>query len=54
MVGLLNSVLLGYVTDWGYMSSLSAAPLVFPVVLMLAMLWVRPAGLFGTKTIERV
>lgn len=54
MVGLLNSVLLGYISDWGPMSSLSAAPLVFPVVLMLAMLWVKPAGLFGTKTIERV
>jgi len=54
LVGLLNSVVLGYVADWGPMASLTAAPLVFPVVLMLVMLWFRPTGMFGTKTIERV
>jgi len=54
VVGLLNSVVLGYIADIDVMSSLTAAPLVFPVILLLTVLWFKPSGLFGTKTIERV
>ncbi len=54
LVGLLNSVVLGYIADVGVLSSLSAAPLVLPVVLLLVVLWFKPAGMFGTKKIERV
>jgi len=53
-VGLLNSVVLGYLGDVELLSSLTAAPLVPPVLLLLGMLWFKPTGLFGTKTIERV
>ena len=53
-VGLLNSVVLGYIGDVDLLSSLTAAPLVPPVLLLLGVLWFKPAGLFGTKTIERV
>ena len=54
VVGLLNSVVLGYIADIDVLSSLTAAPLVFPVILLLTVLWFKPSGLFGTKTIERV
>lgn len=54
VVGLLNSVVLGYVADIDRLSSLTAAPLVMPVVLLLTVLWFKPAGLFGTRSIERV
>lgn len=54
IVGLLNSVVLGYVSDLGPLSSLSAAPLLPPILLLVAVLSFRPAGLFGTKQIERV
>jgi len=54
VIGLLNSVVLGYVADIGVMSSLTAAPLVMPVIVLLVVLWFKPSGLFGTKTIERV
>ena len=54
VVGLLNSVGLGYIADIDALSSLSAAPLVMPVLLLLVVLWFKPSGLFGTKTIERV
>jgi len=53
-VGLLNSVILGYVADIDRLSSLTAAPLAMPVVLLLVVLWFKPQGLFGTKTVERV
>jgi len=62
VVGLLNSLVLGYIADidreiFGIevdMSSLTAAPLIFPVILLISVLWFKPAGLFGTKSIERV
>lgn len=54
VVGLLNSVVLGYVADVDRLSSLTAAPLVTPVLLLLIVLWFKPQGLFGTKTVERV
>ncbi len=54
VVGLLNSLVLGYVSDVDTLSSLSAAPLLMPVILLLVVLWFKPAGLFGTKSIERV
>jgi len=53
-VGLLNSVVLGYIADVDRLSSLTAAPLVMPVLLLLVVLWFKPQGLFGTKTVERV
>jgi len=53
-VGLLNSVVLGYVADVDRLSSLTAAPLLMPVILLLVVLWFKPQGLFGTKTVERV
>ncbi len=54
VVGLLNSLVLGYVADVDRLSSLTAAPLVMPVILLLVVLWFKPQGLFGTKTVERV
>lgn len=54
VVGLINSVILGYISDIDSLSSLTAAPLVPPVILLLTVLWFKPAGLFGTKSIARV
>ena len=54
VVGLLNSVILGYVSDVDRLSSLTAAPLLFPVILLLVVLWFKPTGMFGTKSVERV
>lgn len=54
VVGILNSVGIGYLSDIDPISSISAAPLISPIVLLLVMLWFKPTGLFGTKTIERV
>lgn len=54
VVGLFNSLVLGYVSDIDAVSSLSAAPLIMPVLLLLGVLWFRPAGMFGTKSISRV
>lgn len=53
-VGLLNSMALGYIGDIDALSSLTAAPLIMPVVLLLVVLWFKPAGLFGTASIDRV
>lgn len=54
VVGLLNSIVLGYISDIDSLSSLTAAPLVPPVILLLVVLWFKPAGMFGTKSISRV
>lgn len=54
VVGLLNSLVLGYISDIDALSSLSAAPLLTPVLLLLVVLWFKPAGMFGTKSISRV
>ncbi|MEM7095493.1 MAG: branched-chain amino acid ABC transporter permease [Actinomycetota bacterium] len=72
VVGLINSVVLGYISDVRWLrarldsigiedaefveglGSLTAAPLIPPVILLLTVLWFRPTGLFGTKTIARV
>jgi len=54
VVGLLNSIVLGYLTDIDAFSSFRATPLVPPLILLLVVLWFKPSGLFGTRTIERV
>jgi len=54
IIGLVNSIGLGYLTDIDALSGLTATPLVPPLLLMLLTLWFKPSGLFGTKIIERV
>ena len=54
VVGLLNSVIFGYITDIDAVKGFSAVPLVPPMILLLVVLWFKPSGLFGTKTIARV
>lgn len=54
LVGLLNGVVVGYITDIDAFEAFRATPLVPPVILLLSVLWFRPAGMFGTKRIERV
>lgn len=54
IIGLVNSVILGYISDIDSLSSLTAAPLITPVIIMLIVLWFKPTGLFGTKTVARV
>lgn len=54
VVGLLNSLVLGYLTDIDAFSSFRATPLLPPMLLLLTVLWFKPSGMFGTKQIERV
>lgn len=54
VIGLLNSVVLSYLTQIDALSTLTASPLLLPLVLLLVVLWFKPSGLFGTKSIERV
>ncbi|MEZ5378511.1 MAG: branched-chain amino acid ABC transporter permease [Acidimicrobiales bacterium] len=54
VVGLINSVGLGYLTGFEPFEAFRATPLVPPVILLLTVLWFRPSGMFGTKRIERV
>ena len=63
-VGILNSVVLFYIADldfgptnWlfgNHLDTITAAPLIGPIVLLIGVLWFKPSGLFGTKSIERV
>lgn len=54
VIGLLNSLVLSYLSQIDALSTLTASPLLFPLLLLLIVLWFKPSGLFGTKTIERV
>ncbi len=54
LIGLTNSVGVQYLANIEALKFLQAAPLALSIVAMLVTLWFRPAGLFGTKTIERV
>lgn len=54
VIGLLNSLVLSYLSQIDALSTLTASPLLFPLLLLLVVLWFKPSGLFGTKTIERV
>lgn len=53
-VGLLNSVVLGYITDFGPFEAFRATPMLPPLILLLIVLWFKPSGLFGTKAVSRV
>jgi len=56
VVGLMNSMLMqGYLPDSADgLRTLTAVPLLGPVLLLLVVLWFKPTGLFGTKSVERV
>jgi branched-subunit amino acid ABC-type transport system permease component len=45
---------LGYVTSISFMEWLSGIELAVPFALILLVLLVRPTGLFGKRTVERV
>ena len=53
-VGLLNSIVLGYLTDLEPLESFRATPLLPPLILLLVVLWFRPSGMFGTRAVSRV
>lgn len=54
IIGLVNSVGVGYISDWEPFEFLRAIPLLLSLVAMLLTLLYRPSGLFGTKRVERV
>ena len=60
IVGLTKSLGNGYLGSWHFglehppFEFLPATPLLIPVLILLAVLWFKPSGLFGTKRIERV
>jgi len=54
LVGLIGSVLNGYLSDIDALSFFRATPLLIPLLTLLFVLWFRPAGLFGTARVERV
>lgn len=60
IVGLTKSLGNGYLGSWHFglehppLEFLPATPLLIPVLILLAVLWFKPSGLFGTKRIERV
>ncbi|MEL7155275.1 MAG: branched-chain amino acid ABC transporter permease [Actinomycetota bacterium] len=51
-IGLIQSVLVGYLGDIDAAFTILSLGVAF--VVILAVLWFRPAGLFGTRTVERV
>jgi branched-chain amino acid transport system permease protein len=54
MVGLIGSLVNGYLSDIEALEFLRATPLLIPLIALLLVLWFRPAGLFGTQRVERV
>lgn len=54
VIGLVNSVGVGYISDWEPLEFLRAIPLFLSLIAMLLTLLYRPSGLFGTKRVERV
>ncbi len=54
IIGLTNSVAVQYLANVEAFKFVQAAPLILSIIAMLATLWFRPSGLFGTKRVERV
>lgn len=54
IIGLVNSVGVGYISDFEMFEFLRAIPLFLSLIAMLLTLLYRPSGLFGTKRVERV
>jgi branched-chain amino acid transport system permease protein len=54
IVGLIGSVANGYLSDFEAFEFLRATPLLIPLIALLAVLWFKPSGLFGTSRVERV
>ncbi len=54
IIGLVNSVGVGYISDWEPFEFLRATPLLLSLIALLITLWFKPSGLFGTKAVERV
>jgi branched-chain amino acid transport system permease protein len=56
VVGLINSLLMqGYLPESSEaLRTLTAVPLLGPFLVLITVLWFKPTGLFGTKTVERV
>jgi branched-chain amino acid transport system permease protein len=54
VVGLIGSVVNGYLSDIEAFSFFRATPLLIPLLTLLFVLWFKPSGLFGTARVERV
>lgn len=54
LVGLIESVVVGYLSDIEALEFFQTIKLAVAFVVILAILLVRPAGLFGTQRVERV
>lgn len=54
VVGLIGSVVNGYLSDIDALSFFRSTPLLIPLLTLLFVLWFKPAGLFGTARVERV
>ncbi len=54
LVGLIGSVVNGYLSDIEAFEFLRATPLLIPLVALLTVLWFKPSGMFGTSAVERV
>jgi branched-chain amino acid transport system permease protein len=53
-IGLIQSLLVGYLGDWGPLEFLRNLSLAVAFVVILIVLSFRPSGLFGTSRVERV
>ncbi|MGH1491780.1 MAG: branched-chain amino acid ABC transporter permease [Acidimicrobiales bacterium] len=54
IVGLIGSLVNGYLSDIEMFEFLRATPLLIPLIALLAVLWFKPSGMFGTSRVERV
>lgn len=54
VVGLIGSLVNGYLSDIESLEFLRATPLLIPLIALLSVLWFKPAGMFGTSRVERV
>ena len=54
LVGLIGSVLNGYISDIDAFEFFRSVPLLIPLLSLLFVLWFKPSGLFGTARVERV
>lgn len=54
LVGLIGSIVNGYLSDIEAFEFLRATPLLIPLIALLTVLWFKPSGMFGTSRVERV
>jgi branched-chain amino acid transport system permease protein len=53
-IGLIQSLLVGYLADWSPLSFVRNLGLAVALIVVLIVFWYKPSGLFGTRRVERV